>query len=205
MWLRVPTQPAITDLAATVAAGRVILSIYWNTIKHSKAKREALIEEIAENVFGPLVAADALAEPCMDERFHATEGKALPFLFDVGAIVAFILKCPLEMKPSLNKALFFIDEGGFADALTIVEKQHERPYKVSYANLKTSWSLLAISSPFSLAAENLSVQPILNLPPDASLSIPKATKLLQNVIALRHYFGHARYLQDLPNKTIGQA
>jgi hypothetical protein len=56
--------------------------------------------------------------------------------------------------------------------------------------------LLAIASPFSLAAERLSLSYILDLSPDGEKSIPEAAKFLRSSSRVRHFFGHAKFIQQ---------
>jgi hypothetical protein len=195
MWLSAPKAPKTVRLAATVAAGRVILAIHRGEIEHSEALRQTAIDEVAKHAFSALDAAEAVADPSQPKRFSSAAKRALPCLGDAGVIVAFMLACPLKSKPSINKAWDFIKSGGFANRRTIGERRIKGSYKPVEASLKISWSEFASSGPFALAAECSSEQSILKLPPDAEVSIREASKLLQNIRQIREYFAHPAYIQ----------
>ena len=95
-----------------------------------------------------------------------------------------------SLKPSLNKAFFFLSEGGY-------------DYKISIATLKKYWSKFAPISPFVIAAKTLNMTKMFNLPPDGETSFQDATKLLQNDGKLRDYFGVSRYVQEKLLSVIG--
>jgi hypothetical protein len=194
-WLRWPTEPDVVEQAEIASAARLILAIDFGEIRRVlKSRRQEVIAEIASKVFTPVAAAGALANASLGEPFWIGTQKSLPVLFDVAAIAAFFLKCPEKMSPSLNRALFFISKGGFSKDFTI--GPNAKPYKVSKANLKNIWSSFAVTSPFSLAAERLSLREILSLAPEGIESVRLATKLLRNHKRVRRYFGHAKYIQD---------
>jgi hypothetical protein len=196
-WLGWPFAPNVVEFAEIVAAARVILAIDDGEIKVPKAQRQQVIESISRQVFKPLSVASALAEPCLEIRFRAASEEFNLSLWNVAAIAAFFMKCPEEMKPSVNKAFFFIDEGGFKDALQIERGGQYKPYKVAPASLKKSWGSLAVTSPFALSAIHQSIEVIFNLPPDGDSSIKEARTLLKKPEMLKRYFGYARFIQDI--------
>jgi hypothetical protein len=119
-------------------------------------------------------------------------------LFHASSITAFIVRCPLELKPSVNKAVFFIDEGGYSDAYDIVNYKDDRakPYKASHQTLRRGWISSATSSPFVVAAHRLNMTSIIELAPDYDDSIPQSRRLLGNTTKLRRFFGLARFIQE---------
>jgi hypothetical protein len=195
-WSAWPDASNVVELAETVAAARLVLEVNRNRIRVPKEKRKILIDQISSMAFSTTRAAEALAEPCLDARFFDCSAKARHYIWDVGVVAAFFLKCPLDMKPSLNKAFYFIDEGGFSDFFSIGKGQRQKPYKISIASLKQSWSKLAPSSSFSCSAQCLNLEAIYDLPPDGDGSIRIARRLLKNDNKLKLYFGTARYIQD---------
>jgi hypothetical protein len=196
-WLRWHQHPDVVDIAGVVAAAHVILAIEDGEIKVPKGRRQIITDKIVEMEFTVLRAADALVTCCRLDSFEKASEQSAGWLSNVSQIVRFMIKCPAKQKPSLNKAFFFIDEGGFGDDMTIYSRGEERPYKVSPASLRSDWSNFAISGPFVLAAEHLDMEAILHLPPDSNESIADATKLLSSPAKLRTYFGLARHVQEL--------
>jgi hypothetical protein len=118
-------------------------------------------------------------------------------LADSAAIAAFIVRCPSEMRPSINKALFFIDAGGFTVDLLTVEEAIERRYTVSPATIRKAWASCAASATFTLAADRLDIEFISKLAPDDETSISEASKILDDLPRARRYFGGARYIQEI--------
>ena len=64
---------------------------------------------------GPIEAAGALVKRPVSGTYRE-EFEALIYRHhDASTIACFFLRCPIDKKPSLNKAMFMIDEKGFAD------------------------------------------------------------------------------------------
>jgi hypothetical protein len=194
-WLRAPRQPEIVRQGRIIAVALLMLSIDNGQLPVSVSQRKSTIDAIATSAFPLLDAADALVNRCLGGTFGEgfAEERAL---YDAAALAAFILRCPLGMSPSVNKALYFIDEGGFTgDAFNEEEDKGER-YVVSPATIKKGWSGSAIASPFWLAADRLKAWSIGYLAPDDEEALLKTKDLLSDTSRIREYFGSARYLQE---------
>jgi hypothetical protein len=146
--------------------------------------------------FSPLRAASALAEPSLEEPFYESAQRASRPLTDAAALVSFFRRCPADLKPSLNKAFFFIEKGGFSEHVTIGDGPHQKPYKEWTSKLKQSWRLLAPSGCFALAAIHHDFEELLDLPLDGEYAVKTAGKVLQRVDKLQLYFGLAKYIQN---------
>jgi hypothetical protein len=195
-WLGWPSDPHVVEMAETVAVARLLLAIDRGEIQVQKSQRNKIIQEVSRQAFKPLRVATALAEPCLETRFRDASAEFNLPLWNVTAVAAFFLQCPEKLKPSVNKALFFISEGGFRDSITIERRGRKLPYKVSSATLRNSWSRLAVSSPFAFAAVTSSLENIFKLAPDGEQSIAEAKTLLRKSAVLRRYFENARHVQD---------
>ena len=195
-WLRAPVLHEIVLQSKIVAAALMMLSINNGQVPVSAAKRKPTTDAISTKAFRPLDAADALVNRVLTGTFREMFD-ARRELFDAGAVAAFIIRCPLELKPSINKALFFIDEGGFIGEIHSYETGDNVNYAASYATVKKSWGLCAIASPFWLAAEFFSLWSIAELAPDDRASILKARNLLDDTQRIGQYFARARFIQDL--------
>jgi hypothetical protein len=193
-WLGWPSAPNVVEMAETVAVARVLLAIDRGEIEVRKSERDKVIQEVFHKALKPSTVATALAEPCLEARFR--DAAAEFNLWNVTAIVAFFLQCPERLKPSVNKALFFVSEGGFSDSITITRRGREIPYKASSASLRNSWSRLVTSSSFAFAAVTDSLEVIFELSPDGEHSVSKAKPLLKKVDLLKGYFKYARHVQD---------
>jgi hypothetical protein len=189
-WLHWPNSQDVVSQARLVAAGSIIRAIRSNTLKTPDDDSEKVIMTIANTLLRPEAVADALVKRAMIGSYQENIDFQFSALSDVDGIVSFFLRCPVADKPSLNKALFFIEEGGYVD--------EESPSdKAVSATLKTSWKNFAVVAPFSFAAGFWELDELLELAPDNDSSIFEAGKLLIKINSLRRYFGTVRYVQDI--------
>jgi hypothetical protein len=195
-WLGWPDAPNVVEMAETVAVARVLLAIDRTEIEVRKSQRDKVIQEVFRKALNPSRVAAALAEPCLEARFRDAAAEFNLSLWNVTAVAAFFLQCPEKLKPSVNKALFFISEGGFSDSITTTRRGREIPYKASSASLRNSWSRLVVSSSFAFAAVTDALEVIFELSPDGEHSVSKAKPLLEKVELLKRHFEYARYVQD---------
>ena len=96
---------------------------------------------------------------------------------DMYQVIQFFLSCPLELKPSLNKAIYFMERGGF-------------PIGGSSATLRANWVRYIVSSPFIFVDF-----PAIDFQPDDVRHAAESIELLGNEDKLRRYFGMARFVQ----------
>src|SRR5205807_9875555 len=97
---------------------------------------------------------------------------------DVYMAVEFFLTCPRELRPSLNKAIHFLENGGFN-------------LGGSAASLKNNWVKYLVSSPFAFVEF-----PALDFQPDDLRHVPESIELLKDEDKLRRWFGQARCVQE---------
>ena len=191
VWLWHRDQLPVVEFGKLIAAAKVITEINRGARNRRGPERAQTARTIFEAVATPERTAELLLEnPMMgtfrdemrsfrdDMDFEVTYGGE-----EAAAVAMFLLRCPSVPKPSLNKAFFFLSEGGFG-------------HKTGIATLKKYWSKFAPISPFVIAAEKLNMTRIFNLPPDGEASYQDATALLQNDEELRNYFGVSRYVQE---------
>jgi hypothetical protein len=195
VWLWHRDQLTVVEYGKLIAAAKVITEINRKSRKRRGPERAQTARTIFETVATPERTAELLLQnPMMgsfrdDMNFEVTE---VTYGGDEAAAVAmFLLRCPTGQKPSLNKAFFFLSEGGFG-------------YKTSIATLKKYWAKFAPISPFVIGAKTLNMTKMFNLPPDGETSFQDATKLLQNDGKLRDYFGVSRYVQEKILTVIGR-
>jgi hypothetical protein len=203
-WLHASEQPDVVRQARLIAAGLLMTAIHSGRLAVPPSERHATINAITSNAFHPLDAADALVNYLIVGTFQEVfeQDRALG---DAAAVAAFIIRCLLEMRPSVNKALFFIDEGGLTgDAFNVGEEDRNERYTVSPATIKKGWAWAARASPFWGAADYLKVYSIGELPPDDGASISKASDLLGDIPRIRQYFGTARSIQELLVDRLGE-
>jgi hypothetical protein len=194
-WLHVPEHPNIVAQSRITAVALVLLSVNAGSLAVPTSKRQSTIEAICASAFDAVDAATVLVNRAVPSTFEAGfEGER--GLYDAAAVAAFIIRCPMEMKPSVNKALFFIDEGGFTGDAFNDESDKDQRYTVAPATVKKGWSMAAIATPFWLSADRLKLTSIGDLPPDNEMSIQKAGELLADPAQMQKYFGTARFIQD---------
>src|SRR5262249_24832121 len=100
----------------------------------------------------------------------------------------FIIRCPKELNPSVNKALFFVRSGGLT-----VDDHEGNDIRLSPATLKDGWRACAASSPFLLTAPEFKLRAIVDLDD----GVLEAGRILQDVPRLRKYFGAVRCIQNI--------
>jgi hypothetical protein len=190
VWLNWPDKPEIVRQGRLIAIAHLILALNDNELPTSK--KRATVQKIIDEAFDPIDTAEALVQRELEFGYWEQFQSQIAEHGDVESIARFIISCPKEYTPSLNKALFFISEGGFAN------EESEQPYKPSIATLKKSWVRYAPQAAFILAEELcLESGQITMLPPDDGNSIDIARHLLGEQARVRDYFGKAKYLQDL--------
>jgi hypothetical protein len=191
VWLWHRDQLPVVEYGKLIAAAKVITEINRGTRKRMGPERAQTARTIFEAVATPERTAELLLQnPMMgsfrdDMNFEVTYGGE-----EAAAVAMFLLRCPSGLKPSLNKAFFFLSEGGY-------------DYKTSIATLKKYWSKFAPISPFVIAAKKLNMIKMFNLPPDGETSFQDATELLRNDEKLRDYFGVSRFVQEKILSVIG--
>jgi hypothetical protein len=208
-WLRWPSDPDIIKQARIVSMARIIVSLQYGKIKRSKNERQLTIEALSAHGFTLLDAAHVLVNPALTERFWSSYNRSMTLLFDVAMIANFFLRCGSETPSSLNKALFFIEEGGFEKDFEIGYHGNIKPYRFSQARVKRSWHFFSSAASFVLAAEMLPLKEVLYLPPDSDLSVIHTGKLLRNGEKLIRYFSlaksvHDALMQHLDHRSLGR-
>ena len=192
VWLWHRDQLPVVEYGKLIAAAKVITEVNRGARNRRGPERAQTARTIFEAVATPERMAELLLQnPMMglfrdDMDFEVTYGGE-----EAAAVAMFLLRCPSDLKPSLNKAFFFLSESGFG-------------YKTSIATLKKYWAKFAPISPFVIAAKTLNMTKMFNLPPDGETSLQDATKLLQNDGKLRDYFGVSRYVQEKLLSVIGK-
>jgi hypothetical protein len=181
-WMCYPKNPNIIAAAQAIGAANYFLSSKHGT----KLPRS-----------NPHFSQSAFASTLIDYPLnaHLTE---LDLEFDdlqnITEIVNFFMMCPDEHKPSLLKAIYFIDEGGFVPS--DIRPEEKSKYKRSAATLKNSWRKLAVASPFIWAANLDDFKIIFDLSPASPTMVKASKKILSRRSALLDFFGNARFCQE---------
>jgi hypothetical protein len=115
-------------------------------------------------------------------------------LGDIIDIIQFLLICPAEENPSLLKALYFIERGGFVPDIAGQSEKDRRGRSPS--TLKTNWVRQAERGPFLWAAAGSEYEILFDIPPEQQSSIRKIERFLSRPKAVHEYFGIARFCQE---------
>lgn len=190
--LKDPHNHETIEFARLVAACKIITLVEDRTIRLPTSNRERALKAIKRDYLAPSTVARFLGRgEQLIEQFGSFDD--CDSLFDVGLIVDFFVSCDSTLQPSLNKALYFIDSGGFTDGPFHSKAPLEG--KVSSTTLKTAWQIYGNVACFGLASYSAGI-PILDLRPDDTASIKKASRLL-NSNKLLWFFGIAKAAQNI--------
>lgn len=177
-WMRWPNDAELVKDAQITAAATVVVHERRN---ERKTELPLTIETLSQAL---------IWRPIYGTYYEAMEPATEP----VTDIVGFFMHCPEHLKPSLLKARYFIDSGGFVPEG--IKKSEEKEYKRSDTTLKVVWKEQAISGPFLWAAygfeENFD---LLDLVPDEVESVEAAKKFLAKPERLRTFLELALFCQ----------
>jgi hypothetical protein len=178
-WMRWPDDQDVVLDAQTTAAATVFL--------HEREKGNAPSIPLTLG---------RLCDSVVDRKVTGQYWEAFEEQLGVTDIVSFFMHCPEERKPSLGKAYYFIEKGGFLpDDLNDEEtKEFSRGARSS---LKAAWKEQARSGPLLYAAETFDED--LDLywcSPDDDTYLEDATSLTYHKIRLMTFFGVALFCQQ---------
>ena len=177
-WMRWPDdQELIKDAQITAAA-----SIYIHEIDKGNSPAIPLtVERLARAVtFRQLIGS-------YEEAFYE---RGL-----IGDLIFFFMMCPEDLKPSLGKAYYFIDNGGFiSEDMTDDEAAGQRRARSS---LKIAWKEQASSGALLFTASSFGEDNdwIHEYAPDAPEYFDDAQRFVQDRGRLLQFFGEALYCQ----------
>lgn len=184
VWMRWPLDPELVRIAQTIAAANVAL-----------AKKELI--DISDMPLSIEILCDALINKSLAEPFANVFDESDDTIV---RIIGFFMHCPEDQKPSLLKARYFIENGGFAP--DEVSKDETKEFIVSSSTLKAVWKNQATSGPFMWAAyyyeddSETPEQKLIELAPDDPDSVHEAEALLQDRGQLTRFLGVARFCQE---------
>ncbi len=177
-WLNWPNNSEVLEHAQIVSAATCFLD--------SGGKRNPLVttENLCNALLVPPIAGQFvdLSESSMNLRCAAVD------------ILSFFLCCPATLKPSLNKAFFFLDEGGSKGWEIDLAPELQGDDPRSIPTLKIAWKERAITAPFAWALGPTGMD---ELPlPDEEDSFKRADRILRKPKRLHKYFGASKFVQD---------
>ncbi|UGY17993.1 hypothetical protein HAP48_0011480 [Bradyrhizobium septentrionale] len=175
-WLQYPNDQEVLQHAQIVAAAACFLDT------HGEPNRLATVENLAIALL-----ASPLNRPLLDVTDSSTTLTSA-----VTEIVSFFLCCPATAKPSLNKALFFIEGGGF-DHLDLKDNE---PDARSLSTLKMAWKERACTGPFHWALAIAGLSDLYEMLPDNWGAFRRAERILKKPEKLAEYFGISKFVQE---------
>jgi len=175
-WVFWPTNSRIIHHAKIVSAARVIRMVQEGDLPVEPSKKMECLANIVKEAMPLEPLADVLINPPLKDRFCLQAEESFG-VTDIYQVIEFFLSCPIELRPSLNKAIYFMKRGGFR-------------FGSSSATLRANWVLYVTSSPFIFVDF-----PAIDLQPD-DIRVAEGIKLLGNESKLVRYFGGAKYVQE---------
>jgi hypothetical protein len=184
LWVLEPNDPTFVRHGRIVGAAQIVKSLLQKKRQISQSQQKAFLER----EFSSDAIASALLSPPVIGPF-GEELEPRKFDLELAASIAdtFLHAPPSRLtskRPSLNKAIHFIANGGFGPS-----------YKFAPATIKKQWVAYGVTVPFFMA-EELTDLKLLGHAPDTPEWLKSSKSLLTQVAALREYFGIAKTIQD---------
>lgn len=199
-WLQFPGQPHLVARAESFAACSTIRALERSKLNAYEGTAPSNIDVIAKRYFSPTRIANLLLDHDEDELgFDVLYAGNFPDLSTATAIAEFLLRCPPEKKPSINKALFFLSRDGFSIGVPEPAKRYE---KASLTTAKKAWSRYGSVSFFLLAQAELKFD-FDNLPPN----VPNILKHADNTLSHRNFqnfFPISKSFRDRVRAVLGK-
>jgi hypothetical protein len=195
-WMLKPKDPQFAETAQVVGAARYFVDTEMNA---SLARKNPHFSQ--RNL------ARTLLRFPLGDTFRMEYDIAFNDLESIYELINFFMLCPQERKPSLLKAIYFIENDGFiSNDVVAGERRH---FKRAASTLKKNWVSHLVSGPFIWAAISLDFEYLLKLAPDQISTKSKVSKFLARPTAVSDFFGLAKFCQErllsyLDWKTMGR-
>jgi hypothetical protein len=187
LWVVEPNDIAFVKHGRLVGAAQIVRSLSRKQLT-LPSQRKFLEVEFSTDLITSAIISPTVIGPLSDE----IEGRQSNFDLAESVVFTFLSAPPPKeaaKRPSLNKAIHFILNGGF-----------DPNYKASHATIKKQWVNHAETTPFLLAEEDSGLK-LIGVPPDTPEWLKSSTEALKKPRQLREYFGMARQIQlDLMSK-----
>jgi hypothetical protein len=184
LWVAEPRDATFVKHGRLVGAAQIVKSLLQKSGKITlPSQRKFLDKEFSSNAVSSALISCPVIGPFKDEiemrRFD---------LELIESIVETFLQAPASKdhnkRPSLNKAIHFIVNGGFGC-----------DYKFAPATIKKQWVAHAVVAPFLLAEHDLNFQ-LIGLSPDTPLWLKSTNAILKKTHELQEYFGLVKSIQE---------
>jgi hypothetical protein len=147
LWVVEPHDIMFVKHGRLVGAAQIVKSLFQGNGKASLSSHRKFLER----EFSPNLVASALTSPPVIGPFNDEIESRQGYLELAESIAETFLRAPTPKfhtkRPSLNKAIHFIVNGGYG-----------REYKYSPATIKRQWVAYAITAPFLLAEPEVNIK-----------------------------------------------
>jgi hypothetical protein len=184
LWVIEPNDLRFVKHGRLVGAAQIVKSLIGKSGKITSPKQLVFLER----EFSADVVASALLSPPVIGPF-SEEIEQRRFELELAGSIAETFLCAPNSKlhtkrPSLNKAIHFIANGGYGPA-----------YKFAPATVKRQWVNYVVTAPFLLAEYEITAK-VIGLAPDTPQWLKSSNALLKQTEGLREYFGVAKSIQE---------
>jgi hypothetical protein len=199
-WLHCSLDP-VTELDAQTTASALIVVALSKGILTPVHSVDQDISAIVEKYMPPSIAAALIISKDQDRIGFSLEQESHLYEMNIAeAQASFLLQLPSEMKPSLNKAHFFLDSRGYDRPS--VDKAHDYYDRASPTTSKQAWTRYSHISPFLLAARLCGLSDIQFLPPDDLSSVEGCKQFSPE--KMQQLFGMAITIQKQLNRRLSR-
>jgi hypothetical protein len=184
LWVVEPNDLKFVRHGRLVGAAQIVKSLAEKGVKVASATQRKFLER----EFSADVVASALLSPPVIGPFNEEIEQRRFELELAGSIADTFLQAPNSKlhtkRPSLNKAIHFIANGGYGPQ-----------YKFAPATIKRQWVNYVVTAPFLLAEYEINAK-VIGLAPDAPRWLKSTDALLKHTAGLREYFDIAKSIQE---------
>jgi hypothetical protein len=184
LWVIEPNDINFVKHGRLVGAAQIVKSL----LKRGGAVNATAQRKFLEMEFSSNVVASALVSPPVIGPFNEEIEQRRFELELAGSIADTFLYAPNSKlhtkRPSLNKAIHFIANGGYGPN-----------YKFAPATIKRQWVNYVVTVPFLLTEYEITAK-VIGLAPDAPRWFKSTDALLKQTALLRQYFGIAKSIQE---------
>lgn len=187
-WLRLPKSPSI-QRHAIVAGTALLLTALRNGQLSAESDNalKLLTDRFHSFPLEQAICASPLALETKSPTFRDAYIAAENDIPCAHSVLDFIMACPAEHEPSVNKAIHFIESGGFVDASDTPEDKALA--RVSASKTKEEWSRYAVVTPFFDTLYNFEeFEDLLEITPDNLTSVRAISAFLDDRMVPREFF-----------------
>jgi hypothetical protein len=183
LWVFEPNDLTFVHHGRFIGAAQIVKSLPARPAAKQFKHKAFLAAEFAPET----VAATLIAPPVIGPFNEELDFRSDNLNLAASIVETFLCAPPSRLttkKPSLNKAIHFIANGGYGQT-----------WKFSPATIKKQWIAYGATASFGLAQMYLNETKIIGIAPDSHDWFKTTSTLLRHTELLREYFGMAKYIQ----------